>query len=122
VSALRKIVGSDAIITVSGRGYQFTLPVTMGDGEANRASRSKHNLPYQLTNFIGREQIAQLEELVTAHRLVTLTGAGGAAMSFGRAAVEVWSPVNRRNAFMLNVKSCGVRSVQSCATSGFGIA
>jgi len=26
ISALRKIVGSDAITTVSGRGYQFTLP------------------------------------------------------------------------------------------------
>src|SRR5260370_31723916 len=74
VSALRKVVGSDAITTVSGRGYQFTLPVTTGDGEADRASRSKHNLPYHLTISIGREQeIAQLEELVAAHRLVTLT-------------------------------------------------
>src|SRR5216683_3002705 len=90
VSALRKILGSDAITTVSGRGYQFTLPVTTGDGEANRASRSKHNLPYQLTSFIGREQeIAQLEELVTAHRLVTLTGAGGAGKT--RLAIEVAS-------------------------------
>src|SRR5882757_9486791 len=39
VSALRKVIGSDAITTVSGRGYRFTLPVTKGDGEANRASR-----------------------------------------------------------------------------------
>src|SRR6266496_2842500 len=90
VSALRKVVGSEAITTVSGRGYQFTLPVTTGDGEANRASRSKHNLPYQLTSFIGREQeIAQLEELVTANRLVTLTGAGGAGKT--RLAIEVAS-------------------------------
>src|SRR4051812_10532745 len=90
VSALRKVLGADAITTVSGRGYQFTLPVTTGDGEANRASRSKHNLPYQLTSFIGREQeIAQLEELVTAHRLVTLTGAGGAGKT--RLAIELAS-------------------------------
>src|SRR5580704_3286862 len=90
VSALRKVLGADAITTVSGRGYQFTLPVTKGDGEANRASRSKHNLPYQLTSFVGREQeIAQLEELVTAHRLVTLTGAGGAGKT--RLAIEVAS-------------------------------
>jgi predicted ATPase/DNA-binding winged helix-turn-helix (wHTH) protein len=88
VSALRKVVGSEAITTVSGRGYQFTLAVTKGDGEANRASRSKHNLPYQLTSFVGREQeIAQLEELVTANRLVTLTGAGGAGKT--RLAIEV---------------------------------
>ncbi len=65
VSALRKIVGSDAITTVSGRGYQFTLPVTKGDAQAERASKPKHNLPFQLTSFIGREQeIAQLQELV----------------------------------------------------------
>src|SRR5882724_11900058 len=90
VSALRKVLGADAITTVSGRGYQFTLPVTKGDGEANRASRSKHNLPYQLTSFIGREQeISQLEELVAANRLVTLTGAGGAGKT--RLAIEVAS-------------------------------
>src|SRR6202165_4760712 len=90
VSALRKVVGSEAITTVSGRGYQFTLPVTTGDGEANRASRSRHNLPYQLTSFVGREQeIAQLKELVTANRLVTLTGAGGAGKT--RLAIEVAS-------------------------------
>ena len=90
VSALRKILGADAITTVSGRGYQFTLPVTMGSGEANRATGSKHNLPYQLTSFVGRDQeIAQLEELATAHRLVTLTGAGGAGKT--RLAIEVAS-------------------------------
>src|SRR5258705_8226447 len=90
VSALRKVVGSEAITTVSGRGYQFTLPVTKGDDEANRPSRSNHNLPYQLTSFIGREQeIVQLEELVTANRLVTLTGAGGAGKT--RLAIEVAS-------------------------------
>src|SRR6266704_628987 len=90
VSALRKVVGSEAITTVSGRGYQFTLPVTKGDGEAHRASKPKHNLPYPLTSFVGREQeIAQLEELVTANRLVTLAGAGGAGKT--RLAIEVAS-------------------------------
>src|SRR5579862_7397475 len=90
VSALRKVLGADAITTVSGRGYQFTLPVTTWDGEANRASKPKHNLPYQLTSFIGRDQeIVQLKELVPAHRLVTLTGAGGAGKT--RLAIEVAS-------------------------------
>src|SRR5260370_21756706 len=74
VSALRKVVGADAITTASGRGYQFTLPVTTGDGEANRASRSKHNRSYQLTSFIGRaHESAQLEDLVPAHRIGALT-------------------------------------------------
>src|SRR5271169_3416337 len=88
VSALRKVIGADAITTVSGRGYQFTLPVTKGAGQAVRTAKPKHNLPYQLTSFVGREQeIAQLEELVTANRLVTLTGAGGAGKT--RLAIEV---------------------------------
>ena len=66
VSALRKIFGADAITTVSGRGYRFTLPVTKGDVEAESGASPKHNLPYQLTSFIGSEQeIAQLEELVS---------------------------------------------------------
>src|ERR1700674_399575 len=88
VSALRKVVGREAITTVSGRGYQFTLPVTKSDGEADRASKPKRNLPYQITSFVGREQeIAQLEELVTTNRLVTLTGAGGAGKT--RLAIQV---------------------------------
>jgi non-specific serine/threonine protein kinase len=90
MSALRKVVGADAITTVSGRGYQFTLPVTKGDDESSRASKAKHNLPFHLTSFIGREQeIAQLEELATAHRLVTLTGAGGSGKT--RLAIEAAS-------------------------------
>jgi predicted ATPase/DNA-binding CsgD family transcriptional regulator len=37
-----------------------------------------HNLPHPLTSFIGREQeIAEAQRLLTASRLVTLTGAGG---------------------------------------------
>ncbi|HUP07977.1 MAG TPA: winged helix-turn-helix domain-containing protein, partial [Caldimonas sp.] len=90
VSGLRKVVGSDAIATVSGRGYQFTLSVTTSDDQADRASPPKHNLPFQLTSFVGRErEIAQLEGWVTANRLVTLTGAGGAGKT--RLAIEVTS-------------------------------
>ena len=79
LSALRKVLGADAIATVSGQGYRFALPVTKGEAEAQRISTLRHNLPHQLTSFIGREQeIAQLEELVTKNRLVTLTAWHGA--------------------------------------------
>lgn len=38
-----------------------------------------HNLPAQLTSFVGRQaQMADLRQLVVGNRLVTLTGAGGA--------------------------------------------
>jgi len=90
VSALRKVLGSNAITTVSGRGYQFTLPVTKGEAQAHRISTPRHNLSHQLTSFIGREQeIAQLKELVATNRLVTLTGAGGAGKT--RLAIDVAS-------------------------------
>jgi predicted ATPase/DNA-binding CsgD family transcriptional regulator len=37
-----------------------------------------HNLPVQLTSFVGRDQeLVELERLVPARRLVTLTGVGG---------------------------------------------
>jgi non-specific serine/threonine protein kinase len=42
------------------------------------AEKEKHNLPTQLTSFIGREQdIREVKTLLTEHRLVTLIGTGG---------------------------------------------
>src|ERR1700733_11440891 len=53
-----------------------------------RQSVASHNLPPQLTNFIGRQaQTAELRQLLVENRLVTLTGAGGAGKT--RLAVEV---------------------------------
>ncbi|WP_445164376.1 helix-turn-helix transcriptional regulator [Mycobacterium sp. Dal123C01] len=55
-------------------------------------SVASHNLPAQLTSFVGRQaQLAELGQTVTASRLVTLTGAGGAGKT--RLAVEVASQV-----------------------------
>jgi predicted ATPase/class 3 adenylate cyclase len=39
----------------------------------------RHNLPVQLTSFIGREkEMEQIKQTIRSHRLVTLTGSGGA--------------------------------------------
>jgi predicted ATPase/DNA-binding SARP family transcriptional activator len=47
-----------------------------------------HNLPFQLTNFIGREwEMDQVKRLLTKARLLTLTGAGGCGKT--RLALEV---------------------------------
>ena len=40
VSALRKVLGANAIATVSGQGYRFALPVTKIEAQAS----AKHNL------------------------------------------------------------------------------
>ena len=45
---------------------------------APAATAHRHNLPAELTSFIGREkQIEEVSQLVRDHRLVTLTGSGG---------------------------------------------
>jgi predicted ATPase/class 3 adenylate cyclase/DNA-binding CsgD family transcriptional regulator len=47
-----------------------------------------HNLPVQLTNFVGRQaEMKSLREALAANRLVTLTGAGGVGKT--RLAVQV---------------------------------
>jgi non-specific serine/threonine protein kinase len=61
-----------------------------------RRARPPHNLPLQLTRFIGREQqLAQTSQLLLDKRLLTLTGSGGIGKT--RMALEVTSLV--RDAF-----------------------
>jgi DNA-binding SARP family transcriptional activator len=46
--------------------------------EVPASPRRQHNLPAPLTSFMGREQdLARVEDLLEAARLVTLTGTGG---------------------------------------------
>jgi predicted ATPase/DNA-binding winged helix-turn-helix (wHTH) protein len=92
ISALRKLLGADAIETVPGLGYRFVahvdalspsawpdeLPTTMRTVTA----QLKTNLPGALTPLIGRERdLAALGALVGEHRLVTVIGAGGIGKS-----------------------------------------
>jgi predicted ATPase/class 3 adenylate cyclase/DNA-binding CsgD family transcriptional regulator len=52
-----------------------------------------HNLPAQLTSFVGRQaEMAEVSQIVMDNRLVTLTGAGGAGKT--RLAIEVASQLN----------------------------
>ena len=47
-------------------------------GYMEEVQTHRHNLPAQLTTFIGREKEMQtVRELISKHRLLTLTGAGG---------------------------------------------
>src|SRR6516162_7770545 len=103
ISWLRAALGGDRnlIRTVSGRGYQFTAEIETVDGtpeadagtaiaaaqpELREARRDggipgelpPTSLPEPVSELIGRDDIlGEILSLAAAHRLVTLTGAGG---------------------------------------------
>jgi predicted ATPase/DNA-binding winged helix-turn-helix (wHTH) protein len=91
ISALRAALGPDRdlIRTVSGRGYQFIGEIqAWSDGDDQRAGLGPEevesgalpptNVPEPVSELIGRDdELAEVVNLMGAHRLVTLTGAGG---------------------------------------------
>lgn len=82
VSTLRKLLGSDAIATVVGRGYRFTpeiiLKAPVVAHSPHFALHTQSNLPHHLGTLIGRErEMVQLQAILNQERLVTVTGSGG---------------------------------------------
>src|SRR5438067_1591299 len=92
ISALRNVFGADRnlIRTISGRGYQFTgeirtvaaspdTPAIANTAvQVPAATRPPTNLAEPVSELIGREvEFEEILDLTAAHRLVTLTGAGG---------------------------------------------
>lgn len=78
ISALRKLLGADAIDTVRGEGYRFRPDVSLRP----RSTRVEHdratNLPRRLTSFVGRNVVlAALVRELAETRLLTLYGLGG---------------------------------------------
>jgi predicted ATPase/class 3 adenylate cyclase/DNA-binding CsgD family transcriptional regulator len=72
------------------RVMQLCHPDLVNDFAPLRAAKAviSQRLPVQLTSFVGREaDIAQVRDLVTQNRLVTLTGAGGVGKT--RMAIQV---------------------------------
>src|SRR5712664_714474 len=91
ISAVRKALGSDRAMlkTVSGRGYRLLGSWTPQQREATAApvyspltrtsgAPPANNFPPLITRLIGRAAAAQfVRDLVSAYRVVTLTGPGG---------------------------------------------
>ncbi len=92
ISALRRAFAADRnlIRTIAGRGYQFTgeirtvsasldpRPAGTAAASISTSARTPTNLPEPVSELIGRD--AELDEILdisAAHRLLTLTGAGG---------------------------------------------
>ncbi len=90
ISALRAAFGADRnlIRTVPGRGYRFTAEINTTDrspeSDAGTPTASAQpdlpptNLPEPISELVGRDDVlGEILSLASAHRLVTLTGAGG---------------------------------------------
>ena len=79
---LRDLSGAQRIFQVRAEGLRQQFPAL------RTVDTVPGNLPAQQTSFVGREgEVAELAELVRAHRLVTLTGVGGVGKT--RLAVQV---------------------------------
>ena len=99
VSALRRVLGDDAIATIPGRGYRFAAHIespataTSPNGSSAPAPRGigsdtpiaetpRTNLPGALPALVGRaEDLFELSALVDVQRLVTIVGPGGIGKS-----------------------------------------
>ena len=91
ISAIRKALGADRgmLKTVSGRGYRLLgdwmirqdhTPAKLDLSERSRAAPKSFltNVPVAASALVGRETAVQhLRDLVSAYRVVTLTGPGG---------------------------------------------
>ncbi len=86
ISALRKLLGTQAIATVPGRGYRFTAmpapPPSTASPEAGASApigrAPRGNLPASAPRLVGRDgEIADLVQQARTHRAVTVVGAGG---------------------------------------------
>lgn len=91
ISAIRKALGADRSMlkTISGRGYRLmgdwttrreTLPAQPTVPERMRSATHPFltNIPVAASALVGRETaVQQLRDLVSAYRVVTLTGPGG---------------------------------------------
>jgi DNA-binding winged helix-turn-helix (wHTH) protein len=87
ISALRAALGPDRdlIRTVSGRGYQFIGEIRAASERsdpglvaAELGALPPTNVPEPVSELIGRDdELGEVVDLIDAHRLVALTGAGG---------------------------------------------
>ena len=94
VSALRRVLGPQAIATIPGRGYRFTIT---GNAAAPAPAppsspAAERRLPRLAAPLVGRnDELAVLGQLLERHRLVTVSGAAG----IGKTSVAIAAAAER---------------------------
>ena len=97
ISALRKVLGAQAIRTIRGRGYQITLDVAALSNERALAARmvpesigpglASPSIPQRPRQLLGRDRdFADVLQSVRANAVTTLVGPGGV----GKTALAGW--------------------------------
>ena len=108
ISSLRKMLGQETIATVPGRGYCFTLePHRIAAEPPPPSLISKHNLPHQLTSFVGHENdLTNHARLLDEARLLTFTGIGGCGKTrLALKLAEIVSPSFRDGVWLIDLAS-----------------
>ena len=79
ISALRKLLGAQAIATIPGRGYRFTAKLAASPNDAAAPIPKAHSqAPAESGPLYGRdEDLRAIDALMQRHRLVSIVGASG---------------------------------------------
>ena len=93
-------------------------------GPAREGAGPRHNLPVQLTSFVGREpELAVLDKLLAGTRMLTLTGAGGSGKT--RLALELAAKVLEQHpggAWLVDLAAVGdPKAVPAVMASAVGV-
>jgi predicted ATPase/DNA-binding winged helix-turn-helix (wHTH) protein len=88
ISALRKVLGPDAITTIAGHGYRFTARVERAEGFTQAPPQAA---PVAAAALYGRaDDVARIAGLVAGHSIVSIVGPGGIGKTrVARAIVDV---------------------------------
>jgi len=102
VSSLRRVLGPQAIATIPGRGYRFTIagnqgpkaPAAQIDAEPAARPAAERRLPRLAAPLVGRhDELAALRQVLDQHRLVTVSGAAG----IGKTALALAAAAERQS-------------------------
>lgn len=102
VSGLRKLLGPQAIATIPGLGYRFSMsllgtdPTPRQDATAPALPPRRTNVPDAIQPLVGRDDdLAALSELISQHGLITLVGPSGV----GKSRLAQWLLHSRRRVY-----------------------
>jgi predicted ATPase/DNA-binding winged helix-turn-helix (wHTH) protein len=107
IGALRKLLGTEVIATIPGRGYRFVAPTEGAPATVPRARAALAANEDGLPALIGREHdIAALDQLAHRHRLITVTGAGGIGKTrLARQLMRSWQTMHEQGATWVELEA-----------------